>query len=413
MGHSTSETLAIDGGEPVRTTGFHAWPVWDESEEQALLRVLRSGRWGIGGDEIEAFEKEFARAHEVKHAYAVPTGSAALEVALWAAGVSYGDEVIVPPYTFFATASACLMRGAIPVFADIDAASYCLDPAAVEAAITERTRAIIPVHIGGCPANMDALNAIGKKHKLTVIEDACQAHGAAWRGKPVGSVGDFGCFSFQSSKNINSGEGGAVTTNDDDLAARCWSFKNYGRDPQCGWYHHANIGTNFRPSQFQAAVLRAQLARMENWAARRAENGAYLAAGLREIGGLLPQEPDAGVTRHAYHLFITRYDAAAFGGWTRERFIEALAAEGIPAAPGYGPLYAAPGIAQGTMELKRALKLCDASAEYSLPNCPNTEKAGAGESVWLLGQSALLGTRGDMDDALRAVAKIKKAAGQG
>jgi dTDP-4-amino-4,6-dideoxygalactose transaminase len=403
--------LAINGGTPVRTQGFHSWPIWDEREEQALLRALHSGRWGMGGEETEALQQEFTQAIGVKHAFVVPTGSAALEVALWAAGVGYGDEVIVPPFTFFATASTCLMRGAIPVCADIDAHSYNLDAGAVEAAITPRTRAIMPVHIGGCPANMDAINAVAKRHNLVVIEDACQAHAASWRGTPVGGIGDLGCFSFQSSKNINCGEGGMVTTNDDELAARCWSFRNYGRDPQKEWYDHVNMGTNYRVSQFQAAVLRAQLSRMEEWAKRRAENGDYLAARLREIGGVLPQQPDEGVTRHAYHLLIGRYDAAAFGGWPRERFIEAMQAEGIPASLGYTrPLYSMPGIQQPTMELKRALQLCDADEEYSAPDCPNAETACKEEAFWLLTQSHLLGTREDMDDTLRAVEKVRRAA---
>ncbi len=406
----SEEKLAVDGGTPVRQQPFQAWPIWDEREEQALLRTLRSGLWGAGGEETELLEREFARWHSAHFALTVPTGTAALEVALRAAGVSYGDEVIVPPYTFIATAAACLLVGAIPVFADIDPETCTLAPDAVAATITERTRAIIPVHIGGYPADMDRLVDLARRHDLRVIEDACQAQGACWRDRPVGTIGNVGCFSFQSSKNINAGEGGMVLTDDPELAERCWEFKNCGRVRDGAWYRHDSLGTNFRMAQFQAAVLRVQLSRMEEWAARRAENGDYLTAGLREIGGLVPQRSDARVTRHAYHLVIVRYQPEAFGGWSRERFTAALQAEGIPATRGYVPLYCTGGIQTGTQKLRQALKLDPAGTPYVVPDCPVTEKVCDEEGIWLGSQSALLGTRADMDDILKAVAKIRRAA---
>jgi dTDP-4-amino-4,6-dideoxygalactose transaminase len=397
--------LAIDGGTPVRKAPFQPWPIWDEREEQALLRALHSGVWGAGGEETSKFEEEFAAAHDARFAFTVTNGTSALETALHAAGVTYGDEVIVPPYTFYATASACLMRGAIPVFVDIDPDSFNLDPERVEIAITERTRAILPVHIGGCPADMDRLGAIAERHGLKLIEDACQAHGAAWQGKPVGSIGDLGCFSFQSSKNINAGEGGIVITNDEQLADRCWAFRSYGRSPKGEWYEHFEPGTNFRMSQFQAAILRAQLVHMEEWAQRRAENGSYLTEGLRKIGGLVPQAPDAGVTRHAFHVFITRYQPAAYAGWSRDRVIAALAAEGIPAASGYKPLYRTQGIGEWTQKLQQQLGL------HGTPSveCPVAEKL-CTEAIWLVSQSAFLGSRQDMDDIHTAVDKVCRAA---
>lgn len=404
MKYSLSK-LAIDGGTPIRERPFAPWPIWDEKEEKALIRALHSGQWGMGGEEIESLESEFSQAIGVRHSFAVPTGSAALEVALFAAGVGYGDEVIVPPYTFFATASACLMRGAIPVFADIDPETYCLDSASVEKAITDRTRAIIPVHIGGCPADMTGLMEVARRHGLFVIEDACQAHGASWMGQQVGGIGHLGCFSFQSSKNINCGEGGMVTTNDDRLAEKCWSFKNYGRSPEKQRYYHANLGTNFRLSQFQAAVLRAQLTRMEDWATRRAANGDFLASTLEASQGLLPQKKQREVTRHAYHLFITRYNPEHFGNWSREKFIEAMAAEGIPAAACWPPLHHVAGITGPTRELKSALGLL--KEDDSPAHCPHAEKAGGFESVWLIGQQALVGEEEDMLDVLRATEKIQ------
>ena len=399
------EQLAIDGGVPVRTQPFQRWPIWDAQEEEALLRVLHSNVWGVDGVETERFEQEFAAATGAHFALTVTNGTAALEAALRACGVSFGDEVIVPPYTFVATAAAVLLVGAIPVFADIDPQTYCLDAAAAERCVTPRTKAIIPVHLGGYPADMDALTALAQRHGLRVIEDAAQAHGACWRGHSVGTLGDMGCFSFQSSKNINAGEGGAVLTNDPELEERCWSFKNCGRTRGGLWYQHDMLGDNFRMSQFQAAVLRVQLTHMEEWAQRRAENGNYLCARLREIGGLEPVPLDERVTRHGFHIVVTRYNPERFGGWPRARVIEALTAEGVPCSRGYVPLYTTGGVIEGTRALRTALGL-EAGPP---PDCPVTERACAEENIWLSGQSTLLGTRADMDDIANAVEKVQRA----
>lgn len=407
MATSTSSgQLAINGGTPVRQQPFQGWPIWDEREEQALLRTLRSGVWGVGGEETEAFEQEYAEACGVRFALTVTNGTAALEAALRAVGVGYGDEVIIPPYTFVATASAVLLVGAIPVFADVDPETYCLDPAAVTAAITPRTKAIVPVHIAGNPADLDALCAIADQHGLRLIEDACQAHGARWRNQSVGSIGDMGCFSFQSSKNINSGEGGAITTNNPEFFENAWSFKNCGRTRSGGaWYQHDVLGDNFRMSQFQGAILRAQLTRMEDWAERRSANATYLSKGLGEVGGIIPQRMYDHMTRHGYHFMLTRYQPEAFGNWPRERFLEALRAEGISASRGYIPLYDTGAVRDGTQMLRRALGLPDGPS----PQCPVTEHICDNEAIWLVGQSALLGTTKDMDDILEAIAKIRAA----
>src|SRR5579883_1099393 len=209
----TREKLAIEGGAAVRTAPWPAWPVWDAREEGALLEVLRSGHWGmIDGEKVQQLERAWAELHRAKHCVAVVNGTAALEIALRALEVGPGDEVILPPYTFIATASAALLVGAVPIFADVDPETYELDPSAVEAAITPRTRAIVPVHVGGCPPDLDGILAIAEKHGARVLEDAAQAHGAAWKGRPVGTLGDLGTFSFQASKNVNAGEGGAIVT---------------------------------------------------------------------------------------------------------------------------------------------------------------------------------------------------------
>ena len=225
--------LAISGGDPIFTTPQHNWPVFGVPEEEALLGVLRSGKWGCldGGDAVETFERRFAAAHSARHAIAVFNGTVALRIALMAAGVQAGDEVLVPPYTFLATATSVVECNATPVFVDIDPETYNMDPQRIESAITSRTRAIIPVYLGGQPADMDAIMAIADRHGLMVIEDAAHAHGSIYKNRSVGSLGHMSCFSFQSSKNMSSGEGGIILTNDDRLAD-CLPFDSQLRTPR-------------------------------------------------------------------------------------------------------------------------------------------------------------------------------------
>jgi dTDP-4-amino-4,6-dideoxygalactose transaminase len=405
-----SQELALLGGEPVRMTPFPAWPIYDKHEREALKEVLESGIWGISGDgaKITEFERAFADAHDAAYGQAVFNGSVALGVALRALEIDYGDEVIVPAYTFLATATACLMTGAVPVFVDIDPDTYNLDPVAVEAAITPRTRVIIPVHIGGLPADLDAILEIARRHDLAVLEDACQAHGAAWKGRRVGAHGDLGCFSFQSSKNINAGEGGMILTDNEALAERCWSVHNCGRIRDGRWYQHEVLGSNYRMTQWQAAILLAQLTRFEDLAERREANGRYLAEQLDAIEGVRPLARDSRVTQHGYHLFISRYDSTAFGGLPRGRFLEALRAEGIPCSEGYVPLYRMPAIQSGVRRLKAAVGQAGGYPD-ALPDCPVTERACSEEGVWFT-QTMLLGTRADMDDIVTAVAKVQAGA---
>lgn len=403
------ETLAIDGGPKVRTDPWPAWPVWDTNEENALLEVLRSGQWwSVGGRKVPEFEEAFARFQQARYAICVTNGTAALEVALRALGIGCGDEVIVPPYTFIATASSVLAVSATPVFVDVEPASLNLDPARIEAAITERTRAIIPVHIGGCPANMDAILEIARKHGLYVIEDAAQAHGAEWKGTKVGALGDCGTFSFQASKNLNCGEGGAILTNDEQVADRVWSVHNVGRTRSGGWYEHQVLGGNFRMTEWQAAILLAQLRRVPEQMERRSENAAYLAHLLDAVPGISPPKPDARVTRHAYHLFIVRYDASAFGGRSREDFLRALNAEGIPASAGYVPLYKEV-VFQHKTQGKGSWCRWGRPIDYSAVECPVCEQA-CRDTIWIF-QSLLLARKQDMEDIARAFAKIQAAWG--
>ena len=398
--------LAINGGEPVRRKPFPSWPVYGEEELNALREVLESGFWGIGGKKKEEFEREFAAYHDAKYGVAVTSGTAALELALRAAGVGAGDEVIVPAYTFLATASAVITVNAIPIFVDIDPETYCIDPDEIEKAITDRTKAVIPVHIGGCPADMDRIVEIAEEHDLYVIEDAAQAHAAEWRGRKVGAIGDMGCFSFQSSKNVTSGEGGIILTNSQELYEKLWSLHNCGRQRNKPWYIHYILGGNYRMTEFQAAILLAQLKRLNEQTIKRNENAEYLSKRLEEIGGVEPQRRDPRVTKHAYHLFIFRYDEKEFKGLPRDRFIEALKAEGIPCSPGYTtPLHRMPFL-KSIGKCPLSCPLYGKSINYSDVRLPVTERACSREAVWFK-QSTLLGTKEDMDDIVRAVKKIK------
>ncbi len=393
--------LAVNGGTPVRKKDFPLWPIVTKSDEDSLLGTLRSRNWGLGGGVIGKFEKEFAKFCDAKHAISVTNGTAALEVALRGVGVNAGDEVIIPPYTFIATASAVLTVNAVPIFVDIEPDTYLLDAAKIEAAITSRTAAIMPVHIAGLPGEMDAIKRLARKHKLAVIEDACQAHGAEWKGRPVGAIGDAGCFSFQSSKNLSSGEGGACVTDDQRVFERMWSLRNCGRVMQGAFYEHHVLGWNMRMTEFQAAVLLSQMKRLPAQMKKRDANGAYLTTLLSEIEGIRPQKWTKGATRHAYHLYIFRYDKKAFGGVPRQRFLRALNAEGIGCSAGYVPLYR-----EQMFVVDPAVHVFAGKVDYTKVRCPVCEHACKEESVWLY-QRLLLGTKRDMEDIAAAIRKIQ------
>lgn len=399
--------LAIDGGAPLRRRAFPDWPQWDEREERALLDVVHSGQWwSIGGTQVEALQREFAAAHEARFGVGVANGSAALEVCLRAASLEWGDEVITTPYTFIATANACLLVGAIPRFVDVLPDTWNIDPAAIEAAITPRTRAIIPVHIGGEPADMDAIGDIAARHGLLLIEDACQAHGAAWRGRRVGAIGQMGCFSFQASKNVTGGEGGMIVTNDEEWADRCWSVTNVGRLRHGAWYEHTGLASNYRLSEWAAAVLRVQLTRLEEQTQRRAANGAYLAEALAEVPGLEPTRAAPGVSRNAYHLFKLLYRPEAFGGRPAGEFAAAMRAEGIPMTVGYPePLSRQEMIVAQRAAIRERLGLPQEPPE----ECPACVAICA-QGLWLP-QYTLLGETADLDDIVAAACKIGQAWG--
>jgi dTDP-4-amino-4,6-dideoxygalactose transaminase len=401
---SVSTKLAVDGGTKVHEGPWPQWPIWDETEEKALLDVLRSGQWwGPNAPQNAQFEEAFARYHDARHGVCVTSGTAALEVSLRALDIGFGDEVILPPYTFVATASSVLSVGALPVFADIEPGSLTIDPARIEEAITPRTKAVIAVHIAGRPADLDGVLAVARRHGLYVIEDAAQAHGAAWKGRKVGAIGDLGAFSFQATKNLNAGEGGIILSDNADLSERCWAITNVGWTRSGRRYEPPVLGSNYRITVWQAALLNAQLQRLPAQTARRSENAAYLTAQLASIPGIITLSADPRVTGNAYHLYIFRYDPARFGNRTADEFRRALQAEGIPCRAGYAPLYK-DRLFQGKIGGSDGKVL-----DYTGVHCPVCEQV-CQDAAWLA-QTVLLGTKKDMDDIAEAVRKIQRAWG--
>ena len=401
-----SETLAINGGSPVRTESFPSWPIFGKEEQAALSRVLNSGKWGkLDGDEVARFERRFAEYHQTTHGIAVVNGTVSLRIAMMAAGIEAGDEVIVPPYTFLATATAVVEANATPVFVDIDLDTFNIDPKAIEAAITDRTRAIIPVHVGGLPADMDAIMDIADRHGLIVIEDSAHAHGAEYKSRRVGSIGHMGSFSFQSSKNFTSGEGGIITTGDDKLAAKCRAIHNCGRTEGCLWYEHHMISGNYRLGEFQGAILNAQFDRFDEQATHRDRNAKYLVEQLSKLSGIYPQVSGNDCTRHGCHLFLFRLNPTELGV-SREVFLKAIEAEGIPAYEGYVlPLYRQPLFANLAFGPYTGYKNARPDLDFSKISCPNCETICTTQGAWL-SQNLLLGEQKDMDDIVRAFEKV-------
>lgn len=399
------EHLAINGGTKTVTRNF-SWPVFDETDIDAVTQVARSGQWGNPDCRglVEKFEMEFAAYCGSKYALTCANGSVALRLALIACGVRPGDEVIIPPYTFIATATIVIEANCVPVFVDIDPDTYNLDSSKIEAAITPRTKAIIPVHFAGLACDMDTIMDIAAAHNLYVIEDTAHAHGGEYKGKKLGSIGHAGCFSFQSSKNLNSGEGGLIVTDDEKLFDMMNSLRNVGRVKGGQWYEHHYLGCNYRITQFQAALLSKQLERLEEQTCRRNENGRYLASLLQNIEGITPLRRGVGETLHTYHLFIFRYDKIKFNGMSKRDFAEALAAEGVPAFMGYPkPIYEQP-VFQNKNFMCYAIP---DYVDYTSVRCEVAEKACYEEGIWIL-QHGMLGTRDNMAEFAKAIEKIQR-----
>ncbi|MHC4656271.1 MAG: DegT/DnrJ/EryC1/StrS family aminotransferase [Planctomycetota bacterium] len=400
---------AILGGKPVRTKSFPGWPVWDKSAEEPVLSILRSGKWFRGrGNTVSKFEEQYAKLMGAKRCVCTVNGTNALLTALHVLGIGVGDEVIVSPYTFIATYNVVFGSCALPVFVDTDPETFQINPDKIEERINKNTRAILPVHILGLPANMDKINAIAKKHNLVVIEDACQAWLAEWRGKKCGTLGDLGCFSFQNSKHLPCGEGGAVIGNDEKIMDRCYSYHNCGRPfgsikPTSGY---PIMGTNRRMTEYQAAILLSQIKRLEKDAQKRTRNADYLTSKIKDIPGILPAKFYDGVTRAAYHLYPFRYKKERFNNLSRNKFLSALRAEGIPCSSGYGPQYK-DGVVEAVLNsrnFKRSFSKARLDKYRRELHYPENDQL-CKEAVWFT-QNLLLGTKRDMDDIADAILKI-------
>jgi perosamine synthetase len=407
------EKLAVLGGTPVRKGSWPGWPVVQENDEKAWMEVLRSKRWfRFDGGNVGRFEQAYANKLGAKYCLATTSGTTALLTALNALGIGPGDEVIVPPYTFIATVNAVLLNHALPVFVDTDIETFQIDARKVEAAVTGKTACIMPVHIGGSAADLDTIMAVGKKRSIPILEDACQAHLGEWRGKKVGTVADLGCFSFQASKNLNSGEGGAVTTNRQDLWEKAFAFHNQGFVPGGASFATPGIGCNLRMTEFQGALLQSQMDRVEEQSRTRDQNAAYLTSMLKQIPGISPARMYEGCTRNAYHLYMFRYDKSQFSGVPRAKFLEALRAEGVPASGGYSPLNKQAFLQNvlGSRAFKSVYTPKQIAEWQERNRCPVNERL-CEEAVWL-SQTMLLGPKTDMEQIAEAVRKIQKASGE-
>ena len=402
--------LAITGGKPLRKRPLPQWPIATKAEAAALKNVLESTLWGgqpFPGKHAAAFAAKFARVHTAKYAQCVNTGTVAIQAALKAIGIKPGDEVIVPAYTWEGTVGPVLLVSAVPVFVDVDPDTYCLDVRLIERAITPKTKAILPVHLGMRFADMDEILRIATKHNLKVVEDCAHAHGGLWMGKGAGSMGDLGAFSFQSSKLITSGEGGAVVTNNLEYLERVQSYINAGRASVTDKYHHRIIGFNYRLGEFQAAVLGPQLDRLPAQSAIRERNMRYFESRLQNTTGIGLLKPDPRITRLAPYGYVLKYFSQKAKEIPRASFVAALQLEGIPCdGLFYEPVYKSslfpvdpadfPALSWGR---EKPLDL------RNLYSCPESERAAYHEAVWFPHQN-FLGSREDTGTIADAVEKV-------
>lgn len=402
--------LALDGGTPVHNTRSHPWPGWPPRSEErwsqhaaGLREVYFSGNEGLPQTRGQRFATAFCDYLGAAHGFLTTSGTSALKLSLAAVtdtdGLGYNGECIVPSYTFIASAHAAWEMGFSVRFVDVEPESACLCPKALEAAITPKTRVVMPVHILGCPADMDAILAVARKHGLKVVEDACQSHGAGYKGRKVGAIGDAGAFSFQSSKNLNCGEGGFVATASDVVYKRAYALHCVGKAPPGMSLDEPRAGYSYRASEYLAVLLEDRLRELDAQCEQRDRGAAYLIRELNGITGIRPAQVSASVTRHAWHLFPMRYISSAFGGRSRGDFIRALQAEGIPCSTGYAELLSRHSVTQAVRSRHPEL--------VAEEPCPNTQRI-CDESVWLY-QSILLAEERELASIPEAIRKIQKA----
>lgn len=389
--------LAIRGGDPLRSKPFPAWPITDRDDEHRISKVLKSGVWSYGGPFEDQFSREWADFCGAQHAFCVSNGSVALEIALRACGVGPGDEVIVPALTWTATAWAVVQVGAQVVFADVDRSDWCLDPNRAEEAITDRTRALVPVHLYNQVAPIERLLSIGNRSGLHVIEDCAHAHGSKWKGRSVGTFGAIGSFSFQQSKGMTSGEGGILITDRESLADQIHGLKNCGRP----WRENTpTYGGNHRITEFQAALLIGQLSRLAEQLTRKNERFEYFRDQVRDVRGIVPIPPKSNTDPRGMLGVPIQYDPTAFVNAPRDLMVEALLAEGIPALPCYEPVYLASIYRNGANVYPEQADRMGLRA-----NCPVAEQLSATLGL-ILPHSLFLGEEQDIDDIVGAFRKI-------
>lgn len=400
---TNTDRPALLGGPPLCTRPYPSWPIWDDTERNGLVGVLDAGGWWQGdGDQAATFAAEFASYHSARFGLALTNGTHAIVAALAACDIGEGDEVLVPGMTFVASAAAVLAVNATPILVDIDADTLCIDPSSAEAAITERTRAMVAVHVAGAAADLDALTELCARRDLRLIEDCAHAHGTFWRGRGVGSWGDAGTFSMQRSKLMTAGEGGVLVTNDAEIRAAAWAYSDCGREAGKWFYHHATYGSNLRMTEWQGAVLRAQLARFPEQNRRRNANAVTLNAALDETPGIRTPRRDPRMDSQGNYCFVFPYDADEFAGLPLRDFEQALAAEGVPMGVSYPSL--------SDLSVFRhehfAPRLRDhaPTVDYAHLHLPRAEHAAA-STVWL--QHRILLAEPDVVlDVARAVARI-------
>jgi perosamine synthetase len=412
-------TLALLGGKPVRSTPFPRHPIVGPEEKAAVAEVMDStelsgfiasqGPNFLGGRKVREFEEHFAAYHGVAYAVSFNSATAALHAAVVAVGVNPGDEVIATPYSFSASAACALMHNAVPVFADVEDDIYCLDPRAVAAAVTPLTKAIIPVHLFGHPADMDGLQAIARAHRLKIIEDCAQAPGALYKGRKVGLFGDCAIYSFTENKTITTGEGGMLITNSADIAEAARLVRNHGEviAPAPGERERSSaiLGWNYRLTEIQAALGLAQFAKLDAFNSTRSQLAGYLSTALAGHKAISPPAIRPGCT-HVFYNYALKYDADA-AGIPRALFVKALAAEGIPFGAGYvPPLYLNP-IYQNRDHF--AFKHYTGSVSYAKGICPVTERLHEHDLVLTQVQRPPA-TTADMDDVVRGIDKVLSAA---
>jgi perosamine synthetase len=411
------QTLSLFGGDPVRTDPYPPWPKYGQEEIEAAISVLRSGKFARqSGSWVSKFEEDFAEKFGVKHAVAVSSGTAALHVALAALGIGPGDEVINTPHCFIGTATPVVHAAAVPIFADIESRTFNIDPLTIPPRITPHTRAIIPVHLNGCPAEMDRIMEIARENNLHVIEDAAQAHGALYKGQMVGTIGDIGCFSFWEDKIITTGgEGGMIITDDGDLAKRAKKFHHHGEDRQDGTYYqgerlyfHDSLGYNYRMTEIQGAIGSVQLKKLDQYVTARRKNSHYLSQLLSDVEGIIPPYEPPDVV-HVFYKFIIRLDPEILD-ISAEEFVKVLSAEGVPCSRRYPtPLHQQPVFVE-----KRGFG--NTSAPFTPPWHLNEVQYGSGspvaerlpkELVRLLMRPTF--TDRDIEDVARGVRKVAVA----